>query len=167
VVGLAPKKVLYPILSALFIAMLTIAIGTSPILWKYKFLEKEMPRLANRADADFNIIATEDYFIYSHYAHKYGIQNKSFLLGNNAPSEPEFSSFLYECIGKMPDAKTFAVISKLPAEEGALKNRYLVRNRVYELTKTDSYQYHYLPFQPLQTLVKHPLTITVYTFSRK
>lgn len=159
-----PKRIMYGCLTVIFAGFLLFAVLGSPILWKYKLLEKEMAKIASTVKADFSILVTQDNFINSYYARKWGLSGKSFLFGDNATDEETFLPYLNECLGYKLTVKRFVVIRKITADAGVLNNTYTIGKREFKLKKTDLYRYDYFSYRLLQAMIQHSLVLEVATF---
>ncbi len=159
-----PKKFKYACLTVILTAFLLFAVLGSPILWKYKMLEKEMVKMASTVKADFSILVTRDALINSYYARKWGLVGKSFLFTDNAFDEKIFLPYLNECARNMLNVKRFVVIRKIPSGEMSLSNTYVIGKGKFKLVKTDLYRYDYFPSRLMQAMIQHPLVLEVDSF---
>ena len=151
-------------LVVIFTAFVLFASLGSPILWKYRLLEKEMARIAANAKTDFSILVTQEDFIESYYARKYDLAGKSSLYLDNPADAAVFLPYLNECLGDKLNVKRFVVIRKLTGEEKPLGNTYVIGKGKFKLEETALYRYDYFSYQPLQALIQHPLVLEIDTF---
>jgi hypothetical protein len=152
-------------LAVIFASFTLFATLGSPILWKYRILEKEMARIASTIKTDFSILVTQEDFINSYYARQYSLIGKSFLFMDFETEENTFLSYLNECAENKPKTGSFTVIRKITEEEKPLNNNYIIGKNIFRLVKTDLYRYDYFPFRSLQKMIRHPLVLEVDTFT--
>jgi hypothetical protein len=126
-----------------------------------------MTRIASSANADFSVMVTQEDFINSYYARRYGLAGKSFLFMDNETDENTFLSYLNKCAGNKPKAGSFAVIRKITGVERPLNNTYIIGKDKFRLAKTDLYRYDYFPCRLLQAMIQHPLVLEIDTFQLK
>jgi hypothetical protein len=158
------KRIKYICLGVIFAAFLVFAVLGGPILWKYRLLEKEMAKMASTAKADFSILVTQEDFINSYYARKWGLVGKSFLFADNTIEEKTILPYLNECAGNKLNAKRFVVIRKITGDAGSVSNTYVIGKDTFKLVKHDLYRYDYFPFRLMQAMIQHPLVLEVDTF---